>query len=96
MHKICDDEIEHLIFDTCIIKDKLFVCKYFAYMCNDFSLYKVIKIGFPYDNELILTIIKNKLKITFLYMYQKRLITMKDEYINLDFEFYKMINVNEK
>jgi len=96
LHKICDEEIEHLMFDTCIIKDKLFVCKYFAFMCNDFSLYKVIKIGFPYDDELILTIIKNKLKITFLYMYQKGLITMKDEYINLDIEFYKMISVNKK
>lgn len=77
--KICDEKKE--IFDCGIIKDKLSICKIFANMCYDNSLYQIIKNDFPYDDELIFTIIKNKLNITLSYMKMKGLITM-EKYIS--------------
>jgi hypothetical protein len=55
-------------------KDKLSVCKYFAYKGHDVLLYLMIKNNFPYDDELISILIKNNLKTALSYMSEKGLI----------------------
>ena len=69
-----DRKEENIIFDSGVIKDKISVCKYFAYKEHDILLYLMIKNNFPYDDELISILIKNNLKTALSYMSEKGLI----------------------
>ncbi len=69
-----DRKEENIIFDSGVIKDKISVCKYFAYKREDILMYLMIKNGFPYDDELISILVKNNLTTALSYMRKKGLI----------------------